>query len=283
MSDRAATGPQAMADHARIRAHRGSRFSQYQRRRTPGLAGKPRTAVSPDVQIPAAAGTVTGLTWIDGGDLWESGVERSRSARLGLHHGMVAQRTGLRVELPCLEAGENAKKPRRPGLDRLRGADGASIGLNALRCPWAASVNGAPMGRAEDYRGLRERLERKLKDKEEAYSAASLAHFREVEDLRLQIQLVDQALQGGGTTVQSSEAADSNSKVLLTGEVPRLILRALEEAEPHGLSGGELNAIVVKANFAKDSAEKNKTKLRLAGRAHRDPTTGRWRLGPGRA
>ncbi len=83
--------------------------------------------------------------------------------------------------------------------------------------------------------------------------------------------------------MQSSEAADSNAKVLLTGEVPRLILRALEEAEPHGLSGGELNAIVVKANFAKDSAEKNKTKLRLAGRAHRDPTTGRWRLGPGRA
>lgn len=163
----------------------------------------------------------------------------------------------------------------------MRGAAGVSIALNALRCPWAASAYGGPVGKSEDYQGLRERLARKLKGKEEAYSAASLVHFQEVEDLRLQIHLLDQALQGGGTTVQSSEANDGSSKILLTGEVPQLILRALGEAEPHGLSGGELNAIVVKANFAKDSAEKNKTKLRLAGRAHRDPKTGRWRLGPG--
>ncbi|MGT2481590.1 hypothetical protein ACU4GR_28295 [Methylobacterium oryzae CBMB20] len=140
---------------------------------------------------------------------------------------------------------------------------------------------GDPMGKSEDYQGLRERLERRLKEREEAYSAASLAHFREVEDLRLQIQLVDRALQGGGTTVRSSEAVDGGSKILLAGEVPQLILRALSEAEPHGLSGGELNAVVVQAGFAKDSAEKNKTKLRLAGRAHRDPKTGRWRPGPG--
>ncbi|MEL6064574.1 MULTISPECIES: hypothetical protein [unclassified Methylobacterium] len=140
------------------------------------------------------------------------------------------------------------------------------------------------MSKSEDYQGLRERLERKLREKEEAYSAASLAHFREVEDLRLQIHLVDQVLRGGGAASEPSEAAEGGSKILLAGEVPQLILRALAEAEPHGLSGGELNEIVVKAGFAKDSAEKNKTKLRLAGRAHRDPKAGgRWRLGPGQA
>jgi hypothetical protein len=185
------------------------------------------------------------------------------------------------LDLHAWKSGENAKPAHSPGLERLHRADGASIALNALRCPWAASAYGDPMGKSEDYQGLRERLARKLKGKEEAYSATSLVHFQEVEDLRLQIHLLDQALQGGGATAQPSESADGSSKILLTGEVPQLILRALGEAEPYGLSGGELNEIVVKANFAKDSAEKNKTKLRLAGRAHRDPKTGRWRLGPG--
>lgn len=169
--------------------------------------------------------------------------------------------------------------PSRTG--RLASGERSLYGIECARVSLGGVGFGDPMGKSEDYQGLRERLERRLKEKEEAYSAASLTHFREVEDLRLQIQLVDQALQGGGTTVQSSEAVDGGSKTLLAGEVPQLILRALAEAEPFGLSGGELNAVVVKAGFAKDSAEKNKTKLRLAGRAHRDPKTGRWRPGSG--
>ncbi|MGA0594275.1 hypothetical protein [Enterovirga sp. CN4-39] len=44
----------------------------------------------------------------------------------------------------------------------------------------------------------------------------------------------------------------------------RLMISALEEAGPAGLSGGELNAVVIKGGLTKDAAEKAKARMKEA-------------------
>ncbi|NNM74209.1 hypothetical protein [Enterovirga aerilata] len=81
---------------------------------------------------------------------------------------------------------------------------------------------------------------------------------------------------GGGTVLPSAAATNTAPVPRLRSLAAQIMVEALEKAGPRGLSGGELNKLVVDGGLSKDAAEKAKVKIKRAGQVFHDETGRRW-------